>query len=94
MALTSRALMGMDNLDDDDFNSSDIELPEPPSNPYAHFGQESIEKLLDRATEHRIMTKVQVKQLSDNTGAITTLNGRQLWNNRFKAFCQATLKHK
>lgn len=28
---------------DDDFNSSDIEMPEPATNPYAHLGQASIE---------------------------------------------------
>jgi hypothetical protein len=93
MASTSRASMAMDYLDDD-FNSSDIEIPEPAPNPYAHLGQESIEKLLERATEHRLMTKLRVKQLENVHGAITTISGRRLWNNRFKAFCGATLKHK
>lgn len=46
------------------------------------------------AMEHRIMTKVKVKQLTDNAGAITTIGQCQRWWNRFKVFCESTLKHR
>jgi hypothetical protein len=54
---------------DDDFNSSDIEIPDKP-NPWAHLGKESIQKMLDRQFEDRVERKIASKQLQHIKGAL------------------------
>jgi hypothetical protein len=41
----------------DDYNSSDEEIPTPAPNPYESLGEESIFKLVERASELRAITK-------------------------------------
>jgi hypothetical protein len=78
---------------DDDFNSSDIEIPDV-HNPYTSLGQDSISKLVANSTKHRITSKVRVKTLQYISGAEPTIKQRNLWANRFRDFCKSTLKHR
>jgi hypothetical protein len=78
---------------DDDFNSSDIEIPEKP-NPYAHLGEDSILSMLNRQFDDRVESKIGSKQLQQVSGAPNTRYTRALWFERFKQFCTGTLRHK
>ena len=77
---------------DDDYNSSDIEVPEA-QNPYAHLGRASIISMLANAGEERAESKIKSKQLVDSTGAPGTRQIRASWVNRFKDFAQGVLRH-
>jgi hypothetical protein len=46
---------------DDDFNSSDLDIPEAPQNPYADLGRESINSMLDSAFKDRKDSKIKSK---------------------------------
>ena len=76
----------------DDFNSSDIELPKPPPNPYASLGHESIQSMREHATEDRVKSKIASKMLEQIDGALGTILARNAWLNRFQAFREHTLK--
>jgi hypothetical protein len=78
---------------DDDFNSSDIEIPDKP-NPYARLGEDSINSMLNRQFEDRVESKIAPKQLQQVTGAPSTQINRALWFQRFTKFCEGTLRHK
>jgi hypothetical protein len=77
----------------DDFNSSDMEVPEK-ENPYAHLGKDSIASMLSRQFEDRVNSKVASKLLTQVSGAPMTQRNRALWYQRFQAFCKGTLNHK
>lgn len=80
--------------DHDDFNSSDIEMPEQRPNPHAQLGRASIEAMLQNTLEHRVQSKVKSAQLTFVHGAPGTRTDRSRWANRFSAFCEKVLKHK
>jgi hypothetical protein len=77
---------------DDDFNSSDLEIPER-SNPYADLGKDSIKQMLDNAFEDRKDSKIQSKQLIFTASCPGTLVDMSRWANRFKSFRESTLNH-
>jgi hypothetical protein len=56
--------------EEQDFNSSDIEFGDAPSNPFANAGRASIKKILDNAVADRISSKKAVKQLTHVKGNI------------------------
>lgn len=80
-------------MDDPDFNSSDIEMGEPPPNPWAHLGKKATDSMAQTAQEDRVQSKRESKLLSHGSGAPGTVSGRQAWVNEFEAFCGETLKH-
>jgi hypothetical protein len=82
-----------DSNDQDDFNSSDIEVPEI-VNPHAHRGMQSIQRMIDTAFEDRVESKIQSKTLTHIDGAPGTIIARSTWINRFDSFKQNTLKKK
>ena len=77
---------------DDDYDSSDIEVPEV-HNPYAHLGRKSIISMLANADEDRAESKIKSMQLRDRDGAPGTLRVRAIWLNRFEEFAQGVLRH-
>jgi hypothetical protein len=77
--------------DQDDFNSSDIEIPET-INPHAHRGMMSIQRMIATAFEDRVQSKIQSKSLTNSAGAPGTIIARSTWINRFDSFRQNTLK--
>jgi len=77
--------------DQDDFNSSDIEIPET-TNPHAHRGMQSIQRMIATAFEDRVQSKIQSKSLTHSAGAPGTIIARSTWINRFDSFRQNTLK--
>ena len=78
----------------DDFNSSDIELPEAPPDPHAHLGSRSIAAMIETASRDRVQSKIESKMLRQDSGAPATQLQRRLWSNRFDAFRTHTLKQK
>ena len=80
------------NMDEDDFNSSDIELPPAPANPHAHRGIQSIEAMIASAFQDRRDSKIQSKTLQLDHGAPGTVVARTTWANRFDAFRVHTLR--
>ena len=78
----------------EDFNSSDIEMPEPRPNPYAQLGRANVEAMLQNTLEHRVQSKIKSAQLTFVHGAPGTRMDRSRWANRFSAFCEGILKHK
>lgn len=79
-------------MDEDDFNSSDIEIPVAQANPHAHRGQQSIEAFIASAFQDRTASKIQSKTLQQIDGSIGTRMARELWANRFDAFRTHTLR--
>lgn len=88
--------MGDNNLiptmEDDDFNSSDLELPDAQPNPHAHRGAQSIKSMIESAFQDRRDSKLQSKMLQDSAGAPGTVIARNTWANRFDWFRTHTLK--
>ncbi|KAH5740176.1 hypothetical protein HBI18_048610 [Parastagonospora nodorum] len=80
-------------IDDEDFNSSDIEV-EPRPNPFAHFGQASLDRALAAATEDRRASKISFKQKPLFSGSPGNQHAQALWSNRFSAFRTGTLKER
>jgi hypothetical protein len=81
-------------MEDDDFNSSDIELPEAQPNPHAHRGAQSIESMIKSAFQDRRESKIQSKMLQHGAGAPGTVVARNIWSNRFDWFRTHTLNKK
>jgi hypothetical protein len=77
---------------EDDFNSSDLEVPES-INPNANLGKASIEAMLADAFELRKSTKVKGKQINSLNvlGAPGTQKDRSRWANRFSSFYSVVL---
>jgi hypothetical protein len=53
----------LNRLEDDDFNSSDIEFEPAPSGPAKIHGEKSLQKLVENAVNYRVKSKQVVKQL-------------------------------
>lgn len=81
-------------MDDDDFNSSDIEMPSTQPNKWGHLGQGIIEKMLAEAMENRIESKMKSKTLANVKGAPGVVAGRARWMNQFKRFMADVLKRR
>ncbi|KAK5256924.1 hypothetical protein LTR16_002062 [Cryomyces antarcticus] len=84
----------MEAFDHEDFNSSDLELPPPPPNPFAHTGSNAIQSMLDNAFSIRKSTKINAKTLTNHNGAPGTQRARSRWANMYNAFAQDVLKQK
>jgi hypothetical protein len=78
-------------MDDDDFNSSDLEFESHP-NPFFSAGASSIQAIIDQATEDRIQSKRATKMLAFAEASPKTEYLTALWSNRFLAFVKYTLK--
>lgn len=81
-------------MDNDDFNSSDVEFEDAPQAPFSRAGHASIAEIIDHAFEDRIASKKASKQLinrkvNDKTGYKSTL-----WYRRFETVREHTLKTK
>lgn len=76
----------------DDFNSSDVEIPEAAPRRFAHNGKRSIDSMLQNATDIRRSTKIAVAQRARNFTAPSTESQYELWTNRFKQFLTDVLK--
>ncbi|KAK5017462.1 hypothetical protein LTR16_001321 [Cryomyces antarcticus] len=84
----------MEAFDHEDFNSSDLELPPPPPNPFAQTGSNAIQSMLDNAFSIRKSTKITTKTLTNHNGAPGTQRARSRWANMYNAFAQDVLKQK
>ncbi|KAK5138914.1 hypothetical protein LTR04_004065, partial [Oleoguttula sp. CCFEE 6159] len=82
----------MEAFDHEDFNSSDLELPPPPPNPFAQTGSNAIQSMLDNAFSIRKSTKITTKTLTNHNGAPGTQRARSRWANMYNAFAQDVLK--
>ena len=79
--------------DNDDFNSSDIEVPEPAQNPrFKRRGEQSIREIIEHAHEDRVASKVFEKSFTFGRGAPLTQTTQKLWSNRFDAVRLHTFK--
>ncbi|KAI4647927.1 hypothetical protein J4E93_004338 [Alternaria ventricosa] len=74
----------------DDFNSSDIEIPER-QDEYAHLGGDSLHRALARAAEDRVSSKIAYKQRPIYYGSPRTKNAQAVWRNRFLGFLKDSL---
>lgn len=81
-------------MEDDTFNSSDIEMGPPPPSRWAHLGKQSIESIVANATADRLSSKNVSQHLENVTGAPGTIKLRNRWLNLFESFCKETLKHR
>jgi hypothetical protein len=79
------------NLMDDDFNSSDIEFPEPDPDPYANAGRKSIEIMMANAAQDRVRSEILARQLRLMLDDRVKEYQVALWSNLFKAFQENTL---
>lgn len=72
---------------DDDFNSSDIDIPEEAivAPRWKDAGAKSIARMIDEKVENRLFSKVFEKTLTFQKGAPGTKYAQQLWSNRFNA---------
>jgi hypothetical protein len=80
-------------MDDDPFNSSDLEF-EAPVNPYANAGVKSMQAIIDMSVKDRISSKKTVKTLRMVAANPKTDYIIALWYNRFTHFQTHTLKQR
>ncbi|KAF4631385.1 hypothetical protein G7Y89_g6747 [Cudoniella acicularis] len=80
------------DIEDDVFNSSDIEFDAPPPNPFAGAGKASIEAIIEHALTDRIDSKKFSKQLTFTKGRPGTQYRNALWYNRFQSFRVSALR--
>lgn len=73
---------------EDDFDSSDIEIPDEALAPsrFLNAGQRSIEAMVNRKVEIRKISKFYEKTLRFGDGAAMTQYSQHLWSNRFDGF--------
>ncbi|KAK9242478.1 hypothetical protein V1506DRAFT_78562 [Lipomyces tetrasporus] len=84
-------IMNSDGMDQDDFNSTDIEY-EPATDAFAYAGAQSVEQMLQHAVEDRLESKKRSKQLTFVHGSKMTQYINRLWYNRFTSFRAMVLK--
>lgn len=77
---------------DDDFNSSDIEVDAPRLDRFATAGAHSVDNILANASSLRFDTKKAVKQLQSISGAPMTRMQRARWGNAWNSFYKGVLK--
>ncbi|KAH7412525.1 hypothetical protein BKA64DRAFT_770267 [Cadophora sp. MPI-SDFR-AT-0126] len=78
-------------MDDDDINSSDIEV-ELPVDPFASAGTRSIQEMLEFSVVDRLESKKRSKQLRFSHGSKKTQYINHLWYNRFQGFRSGVLR--
>lgn len=76
---------------DEDYDSSDLEF-NPPQNPFASAGLESIENIINHAAEDRVSSKKTTKELIFVEASKKTEYLTYLWYNRFIAFRANSIK--
>ncbi|KAK2768280.1 hypothetical protein FQN54_000133 [Arachnomyces sp. PD_36] len=83
--------VGDHNIENSEFNSSDIEYePEPRS--IKRYGAQSIQEIIDNAAFDRLSSKRAVKTPEFGCGAPNTQYQQSLWTVRFNAFREHTLR--
>lgn len=77
----------------EDFNSSDLEMPAAPPNPYERRGQASALKIMENHFELRKTSKIAARKstITYSKGAPDTRQKRNYWFNLFKAFSRSAL---
>lgn len=78
--------------EDEDFNSSDVEIPETGPSKSRQIGKTSLDTILAHAEEDRILSKRQEKTLSYHAAAPTTQQVVDLWSVRLQSFMTNTLR--
>ncbi|PVH99893.1 hypothetical protein DM02DRAFT_413875 [Periconia macrospinosa] len=81
----------MDDLNDDDYDSSDIEVPPTNTTPKV-FGKASIDRIIDNAKEDRRSSKIAFKTLALTHNSPGAEYASSLWVSRFQAFREHTLR--
>lgn len=76
---------------DEEYDSSDLEF-EPPQNPFASAGLESIEAIINNAAEDRVNSKKTTKELAFVEASKKTEYLSYLWYNRLIAFRVNSIK--
>jgi hypothetical protein len=78
-------------MEDNDFNSSDIEFEDAPK-PFSYAGNASIREIIDHAFEDRIASKKASKQLTNVKINKKTEYKSVLWYQRFETIREYSLK--
>jgi hypothetical protein len=77
---------------DEDFNSSDIEVPpQIDEDDGANIGKRAIARIVQGSVQDRVTSKVNVKSLTDVANAPSTGLHRRYWYKLFSQFANATL---
>lgn len=79
-------------MDEETFNSSDIEFRPALANPFFNAGKASIQAIIQHATEYRVASKKFTKQLQFTKGRPGTQYRNALWYRRFAVFREHCLK--
>lgn len=78
---------------EDDFDSSDIEVPPLPENPFALHGEKGVRYVLEHKSGGRIASKIAFKSLTSCHGAPGTRARKQKWKKIWMVFYQESLRH-
>jgi hypothetical protein len=79
-------------MDEDDFDSSDIEFEPPSPNAFINAGRASIATVVEHAGEDRLTSKKSCKQLAFVAASKKTEYMTHLWYARFVAYSTFALK--
>jgi hypothetical protein len=79
-------------MDEEIFNSSDLEFEPAPANPFSNAGKASIQAIIEHATADGVTSKNFSKQLQFTKGRPGTQYRNTLWFRRFESFREQSLK--